>query len=34
MGGNIVVCGDDQIQEAGLPMFDEVRILINVLSIS
>jgi len=34
MGGNIVVCGDDEIQEAGLPIFDVVSILINVFSIS
>jgi len=33
MGGNIVVVGDDEIQEAGLPMFDVVSILINVMSI-
>lgn len=32
MGGNIVVSGDNEIQEAGLPMFDVVSILINVLS--
>jgi len=34
MGGNIVVSGDNEIEEAGLPMFDVVSILINVLSIS
>lgn len=27
MGGNIVVSGDDQIKEAGLPMLDVVSIL-------
>jgi len=34
MGGNIVVSGDNEIEEAGLPTFDEVSILNNVLSIS
>lgn len=32
MGGNIVVSGDNEIEEAGLSMFD-VSILFNLLSI-
>jgi len=34
MGGNIVVSGDNEIEEAGLPIFDVVSIIINVLSVS